>query len=297
MEIDLSNRVAIVTGAGRGLGAAHAVELASRGAKIVVTDLDAQAAADVRNTIQTSGGEALAVQVDVTKINEIEALRDAIVDRWGRVDILVNNAGILRDKSFAKMSLEDFRLVLEVHLMGSVNCTKALWPTMVAQRYGRVIFTTSSSGLYGNFGQSNYAAAKMALVGLMRTLSLEGERHNIRVNCLAPSAATDMTNALYAPEILAGIDPALVSPAVVALASEASPTQTILLAGAGSFEQAHITMTRGLFLGAGAGVADELLGRLSELGDLDQMRLPARGEEQYQYEMSALMKARTARSA
>lgn len=287
MGIDLSTRVAIVTGAGAGLGAAHAIALARRGAKLVVADMNGEAAKDVVAQIEAMGGEAMAAAVSVTDYDAVRSMCEDAVSRWGRIDILVNNAGILRDRSFAKMALDDFRLVLDVHLMGSVNCTKAVWDMMRAQNYGRIVFTTSSSGLYGNFGQANYGAAKMALVGLMQTLAIEGERYGIRVNCLAPSAATAMTNGLYSPEMLAGLDSSLVSPAIVALAAEDAPSRAILLAGAGSFEQAHVTMTQGLFLGGGDTVADELLDRLDQVGARDGERIPARGEEQYQYEMAA----------
>jgi NAD(P)-dependent dehydrogenase (short-subunit alcohol dehydrogenase family) len=290
MTIDLSNRVAIVTGAGAGLGAAHAMALARRGAKVVVADLTSDAADAVCADIMAAGGEAIACATNVTDMGAVEAMRDMALDRWGSIDILVNNAGILRDRSFGKLDIDDFRLVMEVHVMGSVNCTKAVWDTMRAQHYGRIVFTTSSSGLYGNFGQANYSAAKMALVGLMQTLALEGERHDIRVNCLAPSAATGMTNALYAPDVLAGLGAGLVSPAIVALASKDAPTRAILLAGAGSFEQAHVTMTPGLFLGEGEGVADTLLARLDEIARRDGQTVPARGEDQYRHEME--MRAR-----
>ncbi|NEX91763.1 SDR family NAD(P)-dependent oxidoreductase [Caulobacter sp. 17J65-9] len=292
MGIDLSNRVAIVTGAGAGLGAAHALALGRRGAKVVVSDVNAEAAAAVCAQIEADGGEAMAVGVSVTDRAGVQAMCEAVLARWGRIDILVNNAGVLRDKTFAKMSLDDFQLVLDVHLMGSVNCTKAVWDVMRAQNYGRIIFTTSSSGLYGNFGQSNYSAAKMGLVGLMQTLALEGERNGIRVNCLAPSAATGMTNGLYTAEDLAGLDPSLVSPAVVVLASEDAPTRAVLLAGAGSFEQAHVTMTEGVYLGAGEAVADTLLQRLPEVARRDRETVPDRGEAQYRHEVGKLV-ART----
>jgi NAD(P)-dependent dehydrogenase (short-subunit alcohol dehydrogenase family) len=285
MTIDLSNRVAIVTGAGAGLGAAHAIALARRGAKVVVSDRDSAAAAQVCAAIADTGGAAMACGVDVTDAAAVQAMCDGAIDRWGRIDILVNNAGILRDRTFAKLDLADFRLVLEVHLMGSVICTRAVWDTMRAQSHGRIVFTTSSSGLYGNFGQSNYGAAKMALVGLMQTLALEGERYGIRVNCLAPSAATGMTDGLYAPEVLAGLDPSLVSPAVVALAADDAPSRAILLAGAGSFEAAHVTMTPGLFLGDGEATADTLLARLPEIMAREGETVPARGEMQYRHEM------------
>jgi len=285
MEIDLSNRVAIVTGAGGGLGAAHALALGKRGARVVVADLNAAAAGTVAAQIEAEGGDAIACGVSVTDIAGVEAMVQTTMARWDRIDILINNAGILRDKSFAKMDLDDFRLVLDVHLMGSVNCTKAVWEIMRARNHGRIVFTTSSSGLYGSFGQANYSAAKMGLVGLMQTLALEGERYDIRVNCLAPSAATGMTNGLYSPEVLAGLDSSLVSPAIVVLASDEAPTRAVLLAGAGSFEQAHVTMTRGVFLGDGEAVADALLARLDEVAEREGETIPARGEQQHQYEM------------
>ena len=285
MGIDLSNRVAIVTGAGSGLGAAHAIALGQRGAKVVVADMNVEAAAKTCTEIESFGGEAMACAVSVTDFAGVQAMCDAVMARWGRIDILVNNAGILRDKTFAKMDLDDFRLVLDVHLMGSVNCTKVVWDIMRAQNYGRIVFTTSSSGLYGSFGQANYSAAKMGLVGLMQTLALEGERYGIRVNCLAPSATTGMTENIYPAEMLTGLNAAMVSPAVVVLASEEAPTRAVLLAGAGSFEQAHITMTRGVFLGEGEVVADALLARLDQVAGRNGETIPARGEEQYQYEV------------
>ncbi|GAA0637034.1 SDR family NAD(P)-dependent oxidoreductase [Brevundimonas lenta] len=285
MRIDLSDRVAIVTGAGGGLGAAHAIALGRRGARVVVADMNAEAAAAVSDQIVAAGGEALACGVSVTDQAGVQAMCDEVMARWGRIDILINNAGVLRDRTFAKMDLDDFRLVLDVHLMGSVNCTKAVWEIMRAQNYGRIVFTTSSSGLYGSFGQANYSAAKMGLVGLMQTLALEGERYGIRVNCLAPSAATGMTNDLYSPELLAGLDASLVSPAVVVLASDQAPNRAVLLAGAGSFEQAHVTMTRGVFLDAGDATAEALLDRLDEVAHREGESIPARGEEQHRYEM------------
>ncbi len=291
MRIDLTDRVAIVTGAGAGLGASHARALAARGARVVVSDLNPDAAEAVCMQIRDAGGDAMAVGVSVTDGTGVEAMCEATLARWGRIDILVNNAGVLRDRTFAKMDLDDFRLVLDVHLMGSVNCTKAVWETMRAQQYGRVIFTTSSSGLYGNFGQANYAAAKMGLIGLMQTLALEGERYGIRVNCLAPSAATGMTEGLYAPEVLARLGPERVSPAVVVLASEDAPTRSILLAGAGSFEQAHITMTEGVYLGEGPTVADDLLQRLDAVANRDGETIPPRGEVQHQHEVDRLAAA------
>ena len=222
----LSQRVALVTGAGRGLGRTHALALARSGARVLVNDLDAASARHVCEEITQLGGEALDSTANVQDLSAVEAMVAVALRRWGQVDILVNNAGILRDRTFAQLDLADFRLVLDVHVMGSVNCTKILWPHMKQRGYGRIIFTTSSSGLYGNFGQSAYSAAKMALVGLMQTLALEGARHGIHVNCIAPSAATQMTHDLWSPEDLAALDPQRVSPAVVALASDAAPSAT-----------------------------------------------------------------------
>jgi NAD(P)-dependent dehydrogenase (short-subunit alcohol dehydrogenase family) len=196
------------------------------------------------------------------------------VARWGSVDILVNNAGILRDKSFAKMDLADFRLVVDVHLMGSVHCTKAVWNLMRERNYGRIVFTTSSSGLYGNFGQSNYSAAKAAMIGLMHTLALEGAKHNIRVNCIAPTAATGMMEGLLPAQAIALLDPAAVSPGVAALVAEDAPSRTILCAGAGSFEAARVTLTRGVYLGADDAACHEIVPRLAEITDTNGESVP-----------------------
>lgn len=237
MSIDLTGRVAVVTGAGGGLGRAHALLLAKRGAKVVVNDLGGAtdgsggavtAAQAVADEITAAGGEAIANGASVTEMSQVEAMMATALKRWGRIDILVNNAGILRDKTFAKMELADFRVIVDVHLMGAVHCCKAVWNTMRAQNYGRIVMTTSSSGLYGNFGQSNYGAAKMALVGLMQTLAIEGQKNDIRVNCLAPTAATRMMEGLLAPEVLAQLKPEAVSPGLIALVAEDAPTRTIL---------------------------------------------------------------------
>ncbi len=264
--MDLSGRVAIVTGAGAGLGRAHALLLARRGARVVVNDLGPAAQA-VADEIAAGGGEAAASQCSVADEAAVQAMVAEAHARWGRVDLLVNNAGILRDKSFAKMDMADFRLVIDVHLMGAAHCTKAVWDIMRAQNYGRIVMTTSSSGLYGNFGQANYGAAKMALVGLMQVLSLEGQKNNIRVNCLAPTAATAMTQGLLPPEVLARMTPESVSPGLLALLAEDAPTRTILCAGAGSYEQAHVTLTRGVHIGTGEDAPEQVLARLPEIGD------------------------------
>ncbi len=233
MSIDLHDRVAIVTGAGRGLGRTHALALAERGAKVIVNDLDD--ASTVVAEITEAGGEAMPNGANVTDFAEVEGMVRQAMAAWGRVDILVNNAGILRDKTFHKMPLEDFRAVIDVHLMGSVHCTKAAWEIMREQNYGRIIFTTSSTGLYGNFGQANYGAAKMALVGLMNTLHLEGAKYDIRVNCLAPAAGTAMTEGLFPPAVFELLSPESVSPGVVFLASADAPSRKVLTAGGGSF--------------------------------------------------------------
>jgi NAD(P)-dependent dehydrogenase (short-subunit alcohol dehydrogenase family) len=240
MRLRLDGQVAIVTGAGQGLGRSHALALAERGAKIVVNDLgdaggistNAQA---VAAEIDAAGGEAMSHASNVADYVQVEDMVRQTMEKWGRVDILINNAGILRDKTFAKMSMDDFRLVVDVHLMGSANCTKAVWEIMRQQSYGRVVFTSSSTGLYGNFGQANYGAAKMAMVGLMNTLHLEGAKYNIRVNCLAPAAGTAMTNGLMPDAVFKLLSPESVSPGVVFLAGPDAPSRKVLSAGGGTF--------------------------------------------------------------
>jgi NAD(P)-dependent dehydrogenase (short-subunit alcohol dehydrogenase family) len=288
MQIDFNGRVAIVTGAGGGLGREHALALAARGAKVVVNDfgrtasgIETMTAAEaVVNEILKAGGQAIVSHASVT--DEV-AIKDTVAEamsKWGRIDILINNAGILRDQSFAKMNLDDFRLVMDVHLMGAVICTKAVWDIMRAQNYGRIVMTTSSSGLFGNYGQSNYGAAKLALVGLMQTLSIEGAKHDIRVNCLAPTAATQMTQDLWPDKVLKAFRPEFVTPAVVVLAAEDAPNRTILCAGAGTFEAAHITMTGGAWVGNGAETAEHLRERLAEVTDRTGSVVPMSAEAQ-----------------
>ncbi|MCJ0764762.1 SDR family NAD(P)-dependent oxidoreductase [Variovorax terrae] len=302
-KIDFTGRVAIVTGAGGGLGREHALALARRGARVLVNDLggtvdgsggSVSAAQAVVDEIRAAGGEAIANGASVTDAAAVQAMVQQALDAWGRVDVLVNNAGILRDKSFAKMDPADFRLVLEVHLMGAMHCTQAVWPHMVAQKYGRVVFTTSSSGLYGNFGQSNYGAAKMALVGLMQTLSLEGQKHGIHVNCLAPTAATRMTQDLFPAGMLDAFGPAAVVPAMLVLAAEQAPTRTVLCAGAGSFEAAHVTLTHGVHIGAGADAPEQLAARLAEATDRHGEQVPGSGAAQGANEMALAAAPRTA---
>ncbi|NEX92519.1 SDR family oxidoreductase [Caulobacter sp. 17J65-9] len=295
MTIRFDGRVAIVTGAGAGLGRQHALALAARGAKVVVNDLgsardgtggSSAAAEAVVEEIRAAGGEAIANGASVTDMAAVEAMVQQAMDAWGRVDILVNNAGVLRDKTFAKMSVEDFRFVMDVHLMGAVHCTKAVWEIMRAQNYGRIVMTTSSSGLYGNFGQSNYGAAKMALVGLMQTLSLEGAKNDIRVNCLAPTAATRMTEDLMPPEVLALLKPETVTPGVVHLVSETAPTRAILCAGAGSFERAHIGLTQGIFVGDVEDAAEQVAARFEAVSDRSGELVPESGAAQGMVELT-----------
>lgn len=285
MSNGLQQRVAIVTGAGGGLGRAHALELARHGARVVVNDLGESAGA-VAEEIRRGGGQAIAHAGDVSRYEDMEAMAAAAVAAFGRIDILVNNAGILRDRTFAKMSLDEFRLVLDVHVMGAVNATKAVWAGMREQNYGRIVMTTSSSGLYGNFGQSNYGAAKMALVGLMQTLALEGASRNVRVNCLAPSAITAMTEGLLPPEATAVLTPERVSPGLIALVGEDAPTRMILLAGGGSFECAHITMTQGIHIADAEDPAGTLGARLDEVRARTEQAVPDSGWEQPRHELA-----------
>ena len=290
--IDLSGRVAIVTGAGGGLGRAHALLLARRGARVVVNDLGkpdaasgAAPAEQLVSEIRAAGGDAIASLASVADFAQVEAMVAEAVARWGRVDILVNNAGILRDKSFSKMTIEDFRIVMDVHLMGAVHCTKAVWELMREAGYGRIVMTTSSSGMYGNFGQANYSAAKMALVGLMQTLSLEGRKHNIRVNALAPTAATQMMQGVAPPEVLAELAPEAVSPGLLALVAEDAPDRTILCAGGGSFETANITLTRGIHVGLRDDAAEQLQARWGEVVDRSGEIVPQTGGQQGMWEL------------
>jgi NAD(P)-dependent dehydrogenase (short-subunit alcohol dehydrogenase family) len=294
MSIDFKGRVAIVTGAGGGLGRQHALALAARGAKVVVNDLggardgsggSVTAAEAVVAEIRAAGGEAIANGASVTDFAAVQAMVQQAMDTWGRVDILVNNAGILRDKSFAKMELADFRLVLDVHLMGAVHCCKAVWPHMVAQKYGRIVMTTSSSGLYGNFGQSNYGAAKLALVGLMQTLAIEGAKYGIHVNSLAPTAATRMTEDLMPAAVLEALKPEAVVPAMLVLAGEDAPTRTILCAGAGSVEAANITLTQGVWMGLGDDAPERLAQALTQVCDRNGELVPESGAAQGAHEV------------
>jgi NAD(P)-dependent dehydrogenase (short-subunit alcohol dehydrogenase family) len=300
LPLDFKGRVAIVTGAGGGLGRQHALALAARGAKVVVNDLGGArdgaagtqsltAAQAVVEEIRAAGGEAMANGASVTDFAAVQAMVAEVMAKWGRVDILVNNAGILRDKSFAKMEIADFALVVDVHLMGAVNCSKAVWAIMNEQKYGRILMTTSSSGLYGNFGQSNYGAAKMALVGLMQTLSIEGAKNDIRVNCLAPTAATRMTEGLMSEEVLAALKPEAVVPAMLVMVSESAPTRTILCAGAGTFEAAHITLTQGVHIGLSIDAPELLAAKLAEVSSRQGDVVPMSGAAQGANEVGKFM--------
>ena len=300
-SLSFEGQVAIVTGAGGGLGREHALALARRGAKVLVNDLggavdgsggSVSAAQAVVDEIKALGGEAMASGASVTDWVAVQAMVQQAVDAWGRVDILVNNAGILRDKSFAKMDMDDFRLVVEVHLMGAAHCCKAVWPHMQAQNYGRIVMTTSSSGLYGNFGQSNYGAAKMAQVGLMQTLAIEGAKYGIHVNALAPTAATRMTEGLMSAEVLAALQPEAVVPAMLVLAHASAPTRTILCAGAGSFEAAHITLTEGIHIGLGEQAPELLAEQLAQVCDRRNEQVPQSGSAQGTLEVGKALAAR-----
>ena len=289
MSILYDGQVAIVTGSGGGLGRCHAIELAKRGAKVVVNDLGgsvdgsgagSDAAQAVVAEIEAAGGEAMANGANVAKYDEVEAMVKQAVDKWGRVDILVNNAGILRDKSFAKGTLDDFGLVLDVHLMGSVNCTKACWEIMREQAYGRVVVTTSSSGLYGNFGQTNYGTAKMGVIGMMNTLAQEGAKYNIKINALAPTAATRMTEGLMPEEALKLLTPETVTPAVLFMASEDAPTRTVIAAGAGSFAVARIVESAGKWLPEDEQTPEGIAAHWDEISDTAGETQPQMGAEQ-----------------
>jgi NAD(P)-dependent dehydrogenase (short-subunit alcohol dehydrogenase family) len=288
-DIRFDGKVAIVTGAGGGLGRQHALELARRGAKVVVNDLggsvdgsggSSAAAEAVVAEIKAFGGEAIANGSSVTDDAGVAHMVQQAMDTWGRIDILVSNAGILRDKTFSKMEIADFEAVMNVHVMGSVKPAKAVWEIMKAQNYGRIVVTTSSTGLYGNFGQSNYGAAKLALIGFMNTLKIEGQKNNIHVNAISPVAATRMTENLMPAEVLAKLKPEYVTPAVVYLVSEEAPTGVVMTAGAGAFAQARIYETEGVYLGEGGLSVEEVRDNFARITDPTGQQAYVNGGEQ-----------------
>ncbi|GHA92707.1 3-oxoacyl-ACP reductase [Algimonas arctica] len=267
MSVEFNNRVAIVTGAGGGLGRSHALALAARGVKVVVNDLGGSVdgtggsetmAQSVVKEIEAMGGEAMANGANVTKQDEVEAMVAETIERFGKVDILVNNAGILRDRSFSKMTMEDWDLVVAVHLKGSATCTKAVWNHMKENKYGRIVMTTSSSGMYGNFGQTNYGAAKAGLSGFMRTLCLEGAKYDIRINTLSPTARSRMTEGLMPEEILAQLRVEPVSQGLVYLVCDDAPNRVILAAGAGGYALTKVFETQGINLSEGNATAENV---------------------------------------
>ena len=298
MSINFEGREAIETGAGNGLGRSHALALAERGAKVVVNDLggardgtgaSSDAAMEVVGLIEAAGGEAFAHGANVAKFDEVEDMVKQAMDKWGRVDILINNAGILRDKSFSKMDLADFQLVMDVHLMGSVNCTKAVWEIMREQNYGRIVMTTSASGMYGNFGQTNYGAAKMAVLGLMNTLVLEGGKNNIHVNALAPTAGTRMTEDLLPSSVLDLMTAESVSAGALVLCDETAPTRTILCAGAGGYAIASMYETDGIFMPKESQNPDEIVAKWDELSDVSAHKaLESGGKQTEKFVMKAM---------
>ncbi len=272
MSMRFDGRVAIVTGAGQGLGRCHALALAARGAKVVVNDLGcggapSESTQSVVEEILAAGGEALANGADVTNAAEVASMVTETEARWGKVDILVNNAGILRDKTFGNMALADFELVVKVHLIGSAIVTRAVWNGMRQRSYGRVVLTSSASGIYGNFGQANYGAAKAGMIGLMNVLHLEGAKYNITVNTLAPTAMTAMTEGLLPPDAAAVLTPQSVSAAVLFLASDDAPSRVIMGAGAGVFAVTHIAETPGVYLNEAERTPEQIAARFAEISD------------------------------
>ena len=277
MSIRFDDRVAIVTGAAAGLGRSHALALAARGARVVVNDFggdvhgtggSSEPAERVAEEIRQAGGQAMSHGASVANDEQVGHMVAAVMERWGRVDILINNAGILRDASFAKTTLADFRTVLDVHLLGSAICSQAVWPHMRAANFGRILMTTSTSGLYGNFGQANYGAAKTGLIGLMNVLQIEGAKHDIRVNALCPSAATRMTQGLMPEAVLALLTPESVTPAALFLVSDDAPRRTIMSACAGGFARVVIQETEGIFLPEAERTPEAIAARFGTINDL-----------------------------
>ncbi|WP_067736373.1 SDR family NAD(P)-dependent oxidoreductase [Novosphingobium naphthalenivorans] len=299
MPISFAGQVAIVTGAGNGLGRAYALELARRGAKVVVNDLGAardgtghsDAALAVVEEIRSAGGEAMADGGDVSDFAQMEAMAARAVETWGGIHVLINNAGILRDRTFAKMNPADFELVLRVHLLGSAFATKAVWETMRAQNYGRVLMTTSSTGLGGNFGQANYGAAKAGVLGLARTLRLEGAKHDIRVNCIAPTAGTRMTADIFPDEAYKAFEPEGVVPAALFMVSRDAPTDAIVAAGGGVFQSAFITMNEGVLLPEGERTVEGFAAAWPDIRKRAGDHVFENGMEQSHHALSMLLKS------
>ncbi len=303
MEIRYDGRVAIVTGAGNGLGRSHALELARRGAKVVVNDFGGSrdgsggssiAAEAVVEEIRASGGNAIANGTNVTDPQQCADMAAQALAQWGRIDILINNAGILRDKSFGKMTPDDWNAVVDVHLTGSANCTMAVWNAMKEGNYGRILMTTSTSGLYGNFGQTNYGAAKMGVVGMMNTLVIEGAKNNIFINCLAPTAATRMTQDIMTPEMLEALKPEFVTPAALYLVSESAPNRTVMLAGAGFYATAEIVESQGLHLPVADRTVDAIASNWSAISNMADPARFTNGREHVVKILSAEMNAKKA---
>ena len=289
MSIRFDNQVAIVTGAGGGIGKEHALELARRGAKVVVNDLGgsvdgsgtSDAADAVVQQIKAEGGEAMANGASVTDLPAIQNMVKDVMDKWGRIDILVNNAGILRDKSFHNVTLDDFNLVMDVHFQGTLNCTHTIYPIMREQGYGRIVFTSSSSGVYGNFGQSNYGAAKMAIVGLMNTLKIEGQKYNVFSNSITPVAYTRMTEGLIPEDFGKNLQPEYVTPAVIYLSGKDAPNGVIIAAGAGVYARIITHETMGVSLGTGEDMTPEnIAANWDTISDMDDARALQNGGEQ-----------------
>ena len=289
MTIRFDDRVAIVTGAGGGIGKEHALELARRGAKVVVNDLggtvDGSGASDAANEvvdiIKSEGGDAMANGASVTDLEAVKDMVSQTMEKWGRIDILVNNAGILRDKSFHKVTLEDFNLVMDVHFQGSLNCTHTIFPIMREQEYGRIVFTSSSSGVFGNFGQTNYGSAKMAMVGLMNTLKIEGQGKNVYTNSITPVAYTRMTEGLIPEDFGKNLQPEFVTPAIIYLSSENAPNGAIMAAGAGVFSRIFIHETMGVSLGMAEDMTPENIeANWDKISDMSDARALQNGGEQ-----------------
>jgi NAD(P)-dependent dehydrogenase (short-subunit alcohol dehydrogenase family) len=289
MSLDFKDKVAIVTGSGNGIGKGYALELAKRGAKVVVNDLGGtvdgsggslSAADAVVQEIEAAGGEAMANGANVAKQEDVKAMVEATMEKWGRVDILINNAGILRDKSFGKMEWADFEAVINVHLLGSALCAHSVFPIMKEQEFGRIVMTSSSSGLFGNFGQTNYAAAKMGVVGLMNTLKLEGAKYNVHTNSIAPTATTRMTEHLFPAEFAEKLDPKYIIPAVIFLASEKAPNGEILEAGGGVVANTYVMETMGKYFGTDENfTAEAVANHWAEIADTTDARRLTQGGE------------------